>query len=214
MDAYRRVDRTAAAPRGMAALVRGLGVMLLARARFKAACLAEQRRLHHARRHPASLITRLAAAKSILVVCHGNIIRSPFAAALLAQAPDAPKTIGIASAGLAAMAARPAHPIAVRAAAVHGVDLSAHAAGRVTAEAVAGADVIFVMDAAQSADLQRRFAGARPKTFLLTSLAPDAPLEIRDPVDRDEPVFQRCFDDIRRAVRPIARVLSAGGHAA
>jgi len=42
----------------------------------------------------------------------------------------------------------------------------------------------------------------------LTSLAPDTPLEVRDPVDGDESVFHACFDHITRAVRPLAGVLT------
>jgi protein-tyrosine-phosphatase len=88
------------------------------------------------------------------------------------------------------------------------VDLSEHAAARVGPEDVAAADVIFVMDLHQLAVMRTRFPEARAKTFLLTCLAPETPLEVRDPVDGDESRFRVCFDHITRAVTPIVRVLS------
>jgi protein-tyrosine-phosphatase len=73
---------------------------------------------------------------------------------------------------------------------------------------VAKSDVIFVMEIPQLLALRRRFPEARAKTFLLSCLAPETPLEIRDPVDGNESVFEACFDHITRAVRPVIGVLS------
>jgi protein-tyrosine-phosphatase len=116
--------------------------------------------------------------------------------------------VSIASAGLEALPGRPTHPTALRKAAERRVDLSAHAASRVERDRVASSDVIFVMDIEQLLVLRRRFPEARQKTFLLTSLAPETPMEIGDPINGDESVFQNCFDHITRAVRPLAGVLA------
>jgi len=168
----------------------------------------ERRQVNRLRRSPAAVIEALKAGHHILVVCHGNIIRSAFAAFLLEQSLGDRPRVSIASAGLAAMPGRPAHPTALRKAAERRIDLSSHAAARVERGVVAKSDVIFVMDIPQLLDLRRRFPDARAKTFLLTSLAPETPLEIRDPVDGDESVFHACFDHITRAVRPLAGVLA------
>ena len=117
--------------------------------------------------------------------------------------------MSIASAGLEAMPGRPPHPTALRQAAERSIDLSSHAASPLERDVVAASDVIFVMDIPQLLGMRQRFPEARAKTFLLTSLAPDTPLEIRDPVDGDESVFHACFDHITRAVRPLAGVLTA-----
>src|ERR1043165_9785681 len=45
----------------------------------------ERRRMKRIRRDPAALISLLRSATTILIVCHGNIIRSPFAARRMAQ---------------------------------------------------------------------------------------------------------------------------------
>jgi protein-tyrosine-phosphatase len=168
----------------------------------------ERRQINRLRRSPAAVVDALKAGHQILVVCHGNIIRSAFAAHLLEQSLGERPRVSIVSAGLAAMPGRPAHPTALRKAAERSIDLSPHAAARVERGVVAKSDVIFVMDIPQLLDLRRRFPEARAKAFLLTSLAPDTPLEIRDPVDGDESVFHACFDHITRAVRPLAGVLA------
>lgn len=161
------------------------------------------------RRDPTALVARLASARRVLIVCYGNIIRSPFAAGLISRALHGRTAVSISSAGLGAVPGRSAHPTAVLAAASHGVDLGEHVAARVTPEAIASADVIFLMEVPQLMVMRRRFPEARAKTFLLTSLASDAPLEISDPVDGDEAVFRACFEHIARAVRPIVHMLSA-----
>jgi glycosyltransferase involved in cell wall biosynthesis/protein-tyrosine-phosphatase len=190
----------------------GLGVGLARRAAEYAARSArhaiERWQMHRMRRSPAALMAALRAGKTILVVCHGNIIRSPFAASLLAQALGERTSVSIASAGLEAMPGRPPHPTALATAAARRVDLSSHAASRLDPGSVAKSDVIFVMEIPQLLALRRRFPEARAKTFLLSCLAPDTPLEIRDPVDGSEPVFEACFDHITQAVRPVVGVLS------
>ena len=160
------------------------------------------------RRHPARLERVLESARTILVVCHGNIIRSAFAGELLKQRLVGAR-VHIRSAGLAAVAGNPSHPVAVRIAASRGVDLENHAASPVDAESVAASDVVFVMDISLLITMRRRFPEARPKTFLLACLAGETPLEIQDPVDGDAPRFEACFDHISEAVRCIVGALPA-----
>jgi L-malate glycosyltransferase len=173
------------------------------------ACYAiEWCRVAYSRRHPARLAALLQSAQRILVVCHGNIIRSPFAARLIAQTVAGRRPLAIASAGLEAEAGRPPHPTAVRTAAPLRVDLSGHTASRVAADAVEAADAIFVMDVPQLLAMRRRFPSARDKTFLLTCLAAGGGLDVRDPVDGDARVFEACYAHIVRAVGPIVHALA------
>lgn len=165
--------------------------------------------MRRVRRDPSRLAAVLASARSILIVCHGNIIRSPFAAALVSRALGPGAAVSIASAGLDAVPGRPAHAFAVRTADARRVDLRGHAATPLTRDLVAASDIVFVMDLVQLATMRARFPEAVEKTYLLTCLSPGAPLEVRDPVDGDPPVFQACYDHIARAVRPIVDALSA-----
>ncbi len=172
----------------------------------------ERWQMHRIRRSPAAIRAALKTGNNILMVCHGNIIRSPFAAHLLAQALGDRAPVSIASAGLEALPGRPPHPTALATAAAHRVDMSAHAASKLDVDVVAQSDLIFVMEIPHLLALRRRFPEARDKTFLLSCLAPDTPLEIRDPVDGDESVFRACFDHIPRAIRPMALALAPPSH--
>jgi len=208
IDVYRAVGRQYPRRSGITALPGEFARKVFRFGARKIRHAAERRQVNRLRRSPTAVVDALTAGKNILVVCHGNIIRSPFAAFLLGQSLGEQPRVSIASAGLEAMPGRPPHPTALRKAAERRIDLSPHAASRVDRNIVARSDVIFVMDIPQLLDLRQRFPDARAKTFLLTSLAPDTPLEVRDPVDGDESVFHACFDHITRAVRPLAGVLT------
>ena len=207
VDVYRTVRRPAPRRIGVFALCAAFARTPFEYAGRKIRHAIERHQVNRIRRSPAALVEALRAGKNILVVCHGNIIRSPFAAYLLEQSLGDRPRVSIASAGLEALPGRPPHPTALRQAAERCVDLSAHAASRIERDRVAASDVIFVMDIQQLLVLRQRFPEARKKTFLLTSLAPETPMEIRDPVNGDESVFHACFDHITRAVRPLAGVL-------
>jgi glycosyltransferase involved in cell wall biosynthesis/protein-tyrosine-phosphatase len=208
VDLYQSVRRSDSHRIGAIALAAGLVARAWGYVARSIRHAAERRQVNRLRRSPSALVEALKAGKNILVVCHGNIIRSPFAAYLLEQSLGQNPRVSIASAGLEATAGRPPHPTALRQAAERRVDLSAHAASRIERHRVAASDVIFVMDIQQLLALRQRFPEARTKTFLLTSLAPETPIEIRDPVNGDESVFHACFDHITRAVRPLAGVLA------
>lgn len=166
------------------------------------------RRMRKVRRDPSALRRALRSAGKILVVCHGNIIRSPFAARLVAEALRDHPGIAVRSGGLAAIAGKPSHPRAVVAASKQRIDLTGHHAAPLDEQVVNASDVIFVMEVPHLIAIRRRFPSAEQKTFLLTCLASDTPLEIQDPYDGDASRFDACFDHIVRAVDPIVRTLS------
>jgi len=207
-DVYRAVAKRYPRRSGVTALSGAFARRVVQYGARKIRHAAERRQVNRLRRSPAAVVDALKAGKNILVVCHGNIIRSPFAAFLLEQSLGERPRVSIASAGLEAMPGRPPHPTALRKAAERRIDLSSHAASRLERDVVQRSDVIFVMDIPQLLVARQRFPEARAKFFLLTSLAPETPLEVRDPVDGDESVFHACFDHITRAVRPLAGVLT------
>jgi protein-tyrosine phosphatase len=190
-------------------LCRALAQKLIDRV-ARAVCHAvERRRMNLIRRHPAGLRRALRSAESLLVMCHGNIIRSPFASQLISQALAGRSQVTVMSAGLGARSGNPAHPTALRAANARSVDLSGHHASAIVPDRVAASDVIFVMDVSQIAAMRERFPDASRKTFLLTCLAPELPLEIADPINGDEAAYHACYEHIARAVRPIIRALAS-----
>ena len=191
------------------AIVTAPARVFVSRVRRKIEHLIERRRAERLRDDPAPIVAALAGARSVLVVCHGNIIRSPFAARLIDRlAAGRARPLAIASAGLTAQPGRPPHSLAIETAAPLRIDLRDHAARRLTAEDVARADAILVMDVDQRLAVRRLHPSAAAKTFLLASLAADTPLEVRDPIDGDATVFQTCYEHITRAVQPLVRVLA------
>jgi protein-tyrosine-phosphatase len=160
------------------------------------------------RRDPAKIVRALRDARQVLIVCHGNIIRSAFAARLMQQMLGATGRVRFASAGVEATPGRPPHPVALRIAARHRVDLSRHAASRISADDVRASDVVFAVDVPQYVALRSRFPEAKERIFLLTALAPRTPLEIADPIFGDDRAFEACFAHITQAVEPIGRVIA------
>lgn len=222
--AYRAVAGAPAAPRASlrrqsgtaglsSALVRGFATYARRRCGRAVRTGIERWRMQRLRHNPERLTSALASARGILIVCHGNIIRSPFAARLVAQAVSDRGHLSVRSAGLAAVPGRPPHPTAAHLATTRSVDLSDHAASSLAPDVVRSSDVIFVMDVPQLIAMRERFPEARDRTFLLTCLAAEAPLEIGDPVDGDESRFQSCFDHIATAVRPIVHTLGSAATA-
>lgn len=129
----------------------------------------------------------------ILVLCTGNICRSPMAAGFFAQAL-APRGIVVESAGLGALTGCPADPRAIDACKSLGIDISAHRARQVNDGLLATADLVFVMEQAQRFMIMERYPHATGKTFTLAST------DIVDPYRLPSAAFVKARDKIREAV--------------
>jgi len=142
-----------------------------------------------------------------LVVCNGNIFRSPFAAAVLRRTLGSPG-IQVDSAGFIGPGRR-APPDAVAAATKHGIDLSTHRSQLVTAQLVRAADLIVVMDAIQRRIICERFGRARRDVVLLGDLDPERVTSraIEDPVEQGVDVCERVYVRIERCAGELVRVL-------
>jgi protein-tyrosine phosphatase len=132
----------------------------------------------------------------ILMVCTGNLCRSPMAQAWLGH-KVAGRPIEVRSAGLAARAGEPASPYAVALLARRGVDLSAHRARQLTTDDVVSSDLVLVMESWQKEEVQRRTPAARGRTYLLGHWQG---LEIADPYGSPEAVYEGVFAQIDQAV--------------
>ena len=130
---------------------------------------------------------------SILVVCTGNVCRSPMAEGFLRSAlvrrfgPDAP---GVSSAGTLGWEGSGAMPEAVQAASEREVDIGAHRARRLAAGMVDRADLAVCMAQEHREDVSRRSPEAEDRTFTLKELVrilEHLPEPSRDPRARSLP---------------------------
>ena len=112
----------------------------------------------------------------LLVVCVGNICRSPVAAALLRDVMPAAE---IRSAGLAAVQGAGVFALAARVAEEQGLQLPEHNARRLTLADCQWADMILVMERNHLRIVHDMAPYCRGKTFLLGAACGD--LEIPDP---------------------------------
>ena len=119
------------------------------------------------------LDSRLDPMAQFLVVCTGNICRSPMAEALLRSALE--RRLGdaapaVASAGTIARDGAPAMPEAVEAGAELGVDVSSHSARRLRPEDIRDADLIVGMAAEHLEDVHALVPEGESRTFTLKEL--------------------------------------------
>lgn len=132
--------------------------------------------------------------KNILVLCIGNICRSPLAEAMLKKEfPE--KTIW--SAGLGAMVGSPADPVSVELAAANEMDLANHRAQQVTAWMCQAADLILVMEQSHKNELEGRYPLVRGKAF---RLGEPGKFDIADPYRQPRAAFDTAYEGIARGV--------------
>src|SRR4029077_9934640 len=110
---------------------------------------------------------------AVLVVCTGNVCRSPMAEGFLRAAlerrfgPDAPR---VSSAGTAGWEGSSAMPESVQAAAERGVDIAGHAARRLDAQMLGEADLVVCMAAEHRDAVGSMDPGAAARAFTLKEL--------------------------------------------
>ncbi len=110
---------------------------------------------------------------SILIVCTGNLCRSPMAMALLRARlgrDEVRRDWQVESAGTWAAEGRPASAFAIEEMARRGLDLSTHRAHRVTTELVAEADLVLVMETNHAEALKLAFPEHAHKVYLLSEM--------------------------------------------
>lgn len=133
----------------------------------------------------------------ILIVCIGNICRSPTAEYLLRERLRASKTV-VESAGLAALVDCPIEATAGELLLARGIDASAHRARQLDAAAIANADLILVMERSHLVALSKRSPQAVGRTFLLGKWHGDR--EVPDPYRQGRPAFEHAYRLIEEGV--------------
>lgn len=143
----------------------------------------------------------------ILVVCTGNICRSPVAAAMLAAALPGSR---VSSAGLGALVGHGVEPTARELAEGDGLDLADHQARQLSGTMLAEADLILVMSEGQRHAVADLAPEALGKTMLLgkwLDAGRGRGREIPDPYRKSREVFEHVHQLLGQATNEWARRL-------
>ncbi|MDR6407095.1 arsenate reductase/protein-tyrosine-phosphatase family protein [Paraburkholderia terricola] len=123
---------------------------------------------------------------NVLTVCHGNLCRSPVAAALLRHRTEG---LHVHSAGLSAVVGQPAATDAVAVLSEIGIDIRGHRATQMTLRLANDADLILTMTAGQKQSLESLYPLMRGRVF---SICDFDNADIEDPMGLSISAFRRC----------------------
>ena len=135
--------------------------------------------------------------RHIIVVCVGNICRSPMAEALLRNALRGQEEITVESAGLGALVGHPASEFAVELMEERGIDISSHKAQQLTPDLVSKADLILVMESGHRRVIDENDITARGKVHRLGEWQDK---DIDDPYRQEKTAFIEALADIESGI--------------
>jgi protein-tyrosine phosphatase len=164
-------------------------------------------RLLHRRRHAAvrDRLSRMNRPRSVLVVCYGNVCRSPYLEGVLKRAIS---DIRFGSAGLVRPGqAVPQFSLAVSA--QRGLDLSRFRSRALAPAIVRDVDLVVVMDADQARFIERYFGVPRKRIVIAGDLdpIPCSSRAILDPLGQPAAAFVSSFDRLDRCAATLVSVL-------
>ncbi|TXH51089.1 MAG: low molecular weight phosphotyrosine protein phosphatase [Cellvibrionales bacterium] len=133
----------------------------------------------------------------ILVICVGNICRSPMAACLLNEHLAA-RGFSVTSAGIGALVGQPMESTAASVLAAHNHTVPAHQARQLQLAHLQEADIILVLEKNMIDSVLRTAPEARGKVFLLGKWQSDR--DIPDPYKQSRAVFEHTYALIQEAV--------------
>lgn len=135
--------------------------------------------------------------RRVLLVCVGNVCRSPTAEVLLRRRCHG-RGITVESAGLGALVGNPIDPLAEAVLGEHGLSATTHVARQLTTGMVESADLVLVMEAPQRDAIAGLSAPAAARTYLLGKWHGE--VDIPDPYRQRLAVFRDVYWMIDKAV--------------
>ena len=136
--------------------------------------------------------------RHILVVCVGNICRSPMVEGLLKRELREQDGFTVESAGLGALVGYPASEFSIELMDELGVDITAHRARQIHPDMVNAADLVLVMEAGHKRAIDDADPTARGKVHRLGEWQDK---DIDDPYRQPKAAFADALEDIREGVR-------------
>ncbi len=131
----------------------------------------------------------------ILIVCVGNICRSPMAEALLKH--ELGVRAQVESAGVAALEGQSADVFAQELLRERGLDIASHRARQLTPSLITGFDLILTMDNEQTRAVESILPSARGRVHRLGKWSD---FDVPDPYKKPHEVFERVLDLIDQGV--------------
>ena len=136
--------------------------------------------------------------RHILVVCVGNICRSPMAEALLQRALRGQDGFTVESAGLGALVGHPASEYSQELMLEMGLDISEHRARQIHPDMVRDADLVLVMEAGHKRAIDDADPTARGKVYRLGEWQDK---DVDDPYRQPREAYERALEDIQEGIR-------------
>lgn len=131
---------------------------------------------------------------NILVICTGNICRSPMGEALIKQAfPDRQ----VSSAGIQGLTGEPADALAIEVMHEVGINMDSHIAQKITSDILKEADLILTMTKSQIKRLEQQYPFTRGKSFLIGHWINK---EVPDPYKQPKDAFVYARDIVIESV--------------
>lgn len=141
--------------------------------------------------------------KSILVVCTGNICRSPMGERLLQHYV---RGVNVESAGIRGLEGHAADPYSQRICQKHGISLEGHVGRKLTTGMLRQADLILAMESQQLNHISAMAAEVRGKSMLFGRWLDVR--EIPDPYRKSEAAFEYVFGLLDGASKEWAKRLN------
>lgn len=140
----------------------------------------------------------------IIVICTGNICRSPIAEILLRNHFQGTST-QVDSAGTAALVNHPADALAQQVMGEHGHDLKAHRAKQATQAMLTARDLILTLDQSHNNWISARFPQLLGRTHKLGRWLGN--MDVADPYRQPKAAFDQAYDDIVKCTAEWAKRL-------
>lgn len=152
---------------------------------------------------------RLLETGNILVLCYGNIYRSPFVEYYLKHITPQALKLNIKSAGFHDKTGRSSADDYVDYCMNWGVDLSTHRSNLVSKELLDWAEIIIIMDGHNYKMLTQNYADVARKIIWLGSVSTKTPTVIADPYDQTSAMQQRVVEQLATASQALISRLAS-----